>query len=77
MDQMPLWGQVLVGALLIVFSILSTYGRINPKVGAKVFSKIPESEIRTNKAHILSYTIIPIVVTIGYLVVFLNKYFIN
>ena len=65
-DQMPQWAQILVGVFLVVYSILSIYGRINPRVGKKVFSKIPEAEIRTNKGHIIGYTVIPVIVTIGY-----------
>ncbi len=66
-DQIPPWGQIAIAILLVLYSILSIYGRINTRVGAKVFSKIPESEIRTNKVHIVSYTIIPVIVTVGYL----------
>jgi heat shock protein HslJ len=46
---------------------MSIYGRINLRFGAKIFSKIHPHEIRTNQAHILSYTGIPLTVTIGYL----------
>lgn len=74
-DQMPLWGQIAVGAFLVIYSILSVYGRINPSLGRKVFSKIPESEIRTNKPHIMGYTVIPVLVTIGYLILLINKYY--
>jgi hypothetical protein len=50
------------------------YGRFNPGVGKKIFSKIPESEIRTNKIHILGYTVIPVIVTVGYFFLLFNKY---
>ncbi len=73
-DQMPLWGQVLVGIGLLVYSVLSIYGRMNPNFGKKIFSKIPAEEIRTNKIHIIGYTIIPVVVTIGYLILLGLKY---
>ncbi len=69
-----MWGQILIGLFLVVYSILSVYGRMNPSVGKKLFSKIPKSEIRTNKLHILSYTVVPIIVTLGYFVLLFNKY---
>ena len=66
-DQVPPWGQALIAVGLICFSLLSIYGRINTTFGAKIFSKIPEKDIRTNKAHITQYTVIPVMVTISYL----------
>ncbi len=74
LDGIPVWGQVLIGIFLVAYSVLSIYGRFNPSVGKKLFSKIPESEIRTNKIHILSYTVVPIFVTLGYFVLLFNKY---
>ncbi len=73
-EGLPPWGQVLLGLFLGAYSILSVYGRFNPGVGKKLFSKIPESEIRTNKIHILGYTVIPVIVTVGYFFLLFNKY---
>ncbi len=74
LDGIPVWGQILIGLFLVVYSILSVYGRMNPSVGRKLFSKIPESEIKTNKLHILSYTVVPVFVTLGYFILLFNKY---
>ncbi len=73
-EELPLWGQILLGLFLGAYSILSVYGRFNPGFGKKLFSKIPESEIRTNKIHILGYTVIPVIVTVGYFFLLFNKY---
>lgn len=73
-DALPVWGQFAIAAGLIIFSILSIYGRINVAVGAKVFSKIPADEIRSNIPHIIGYTVIPVIVTIGYLLLLTSKY---
>jgi len=72
-DQMPPWAQWLVAAGLVLFSIVSIYGRINVKFGAKVFSKVPAEEIRTNIPHIIGYTVIPVIVTVVYLWLFISK----
>lgn len=73
-DQIPPWGQFLIALFLLVFSILSLYGRYNTKVGSKVFSKIPADQIRSNWGHIIGYTIIPIIVTVGYFVLLAERY---
>lgn len=65
--SLPVWGQVLLGLALTAFSIASVYGRFNTRFGAKVFSKIPESEIRTNVFHIVWYTVIPALATVYFL----------
>ena len=65
-EDLPLWGKIALGSFFVIYSILSIYGRFNVKLGHKLFSRIPENEIRTNKTHILSYTIIPIIVTMTY-----------
>ena len=70
----PLWAQLLVGAALLAFSVASIYGRINPSFGVKVFSKVPEDQIRTNWVHIIGYTIVPVIVTIGYALVLYSKH---
>ena len=72
-DQMPPWAQILVGVFLVVYSILSIYGRIKPRFGKKIFSKIPEAEIRTNTGHIIGYTVIPVIVTAGYFFLLCNR----
>jgi hypothetical protein len=72
-DTMPYWAQILFGVLLIAVSIVMVYGRINTEFGKKIFTKIPESEIRTNIIHILEYTIIPILITILYFYLMLTN----
>ena len=74
LDSMPVWGQYALAAFLVVYSIVSIYGRINVNFGAKVFSKIPPNEIRTNQGHILAYTGIPLALTIGYLILLWAKH---
>ena len=71
---MPVWLQVAIAIGLVAYSFVSVYGRINLQFGAKAFSKIPESEIRENKAHIIQYTVIPLLVTVGYLGLLVTKY---
>jgi hypothetical protein len=68
LDSMPVWIQFALAAFLVVYCIVSVYGRFNVNFGAKVFSKIPPHEIRSNQGHILQYTGIPLAVTIGYLI---------
>ncbi len=74
LDGMPPWAQFALAGFLVLYAVVSIYGRINTKFGAKVFSKIPEREIRTNVSHIVSYTIVPVVVCIGYLVLLASKW---
>lgn len=64
---MPRPVQVLVAIGLVAYSLVSIYGRINPKFGARVFSRIPADRIRRDSVHIVRYTIIPVLVTVGYL----------
>ena len=73
----PLWAQLLVGVALLAFSLASIYGRFNPSFGAKVFSKIPEDQIQSNWAHIIGYTIIPVIVTIGYAFILYSKHMVE
>jgi len=73
LDQMPPWAQWLVGAGLVLFSIISIYGRINVNFGTKVFSKVPADQIRTNVPHIIGYTVLPCIVTVIYLYLFITK----
>ena len=70
----PLWAQLLVGVGLLAFSLASIYGRINTTFGVKVFSKVPEEEIRSNWIHIIGYTIVPVLVTVGYAGILYTKY---
>lgn len=73
LESIPVWGQILICLFLVGYSFVSIYGRINTKFGAKAFSRIPEDRIRKDKGHIFQYTIIPAVVTIGFLImVFLH-----
>ncbi len=74
LDSMPVWVQFAIAAVLILYSFVSVYGRINLQFGAKAFSRIDKSEIRENKVHIFQYTIVPLFVTIGYLALLLSKY---
>lgn len=67
LDAMPVPVRIAVALFLVAYSVVAIYGRINLEFGAKVFSTIPPEEIRTNIGHIFQYTIIPIIVTIGYL----------
>ena len=68
LDSMPLWVQVLIAAFLTVFSLISIYGRINLAFGKRVFSRIEPEEIRSNVGHIIEYTVVPVIVWIGFLV---------
>jgi len=74
LDSMPVWVQFAIAAGLIAYSFVSVYGRFNLQFGAKAFSNIAKNEIRENKAHIFQYTVIPLIVTIGYLVLLAVKY---
>jgi hypothetical protein len=67
-DALPPWAQIAVAVALVAFSLASIYGRINPKFGGKIFSRVPEEEIQTNVWHIVRYTLIPVIVTATYLV---------
>ena len=71
----PLWGQILLGVALLAYSVLSIYGRFNTTLGSKIFSKIPEEEIRTNWIHIIGYTIVPVIITVGYFLLLYSKHF--
>ena len=74
LDSMPGWAQVLLAIGLVAYSFVAIYGRINTEFGAKAFSKIPEDEVRTNIGHILQYTVIPVIVTVVYLLMLWTKY---
>ncbi len=67
-ETMPPWAQWAVGAFLLLFSIASVVGRFSPAIGAKVFSRIPPERLRKDVGHILAYTVVPLLVTVGYLV---------
>ena len=73
----PLWAQLLVGVALLAFSLASIYGRINPSFGVKVFSKVPEDQIRSNWIHIIGYTVVPVIVTIGYAFILYSKHMVE
>lgn len=72
-EGLPLWGQILLGLALLTFSAVSIYGRFDTRFGAKVFSKIPEEEIRTNTFHIIGYTVVPVLATIYVFVLLLSS----
>ncbi|MEM7501800.1 MAG: hypothetical protein AAF417_07135 [Pseudomonadota bacterium] len=74
LDSMPVWLQFAIAVGLVAYSFVSVYGRFNLQFGAKAFSKIPKNEIRKNKAHIVQYTVIPLLVTVGYLGLLITKY---
>ncbi|MCG8590327.1 MAG: hypothetical protein MJE66_13645 [Proteobacteria bacterium] len=68
-DNLPVWAQLAIAVALVAYSLVAIYGRIDLDFGAKAFSKIPRDQIRTNTAHIVQYTVVPLLVTIGYLVI--------
>lgn len=74
-DGLPPWGQILLGVALLAYSILSIYGRVNVSVGKKIFSKVPEDQIRSNWVHIIGYTVVPVIVTAGYYLLLYTKHF--
>ena len=53
-ETAPMWAQIAMGLFLVVISIGSIYGRINTKFGAKVFTKIPADQIRTERCVVLN-----------------------
>ena len=65
--DMPVWVQIGIAIFLTAYSLASIYGRLNPKFGKYIFSKIPPEQIQTNSGHIFQYTVIPCVVWLGYL----------
>ncbi len=74
LDSLPVWAQFTIGGALVLYSIISIYGRIDVRFGARVFSKIPPNEIRSNQSHVFQYTGFPLAVTIGYLILLWAKY---
>lgn len=58
---------------LVLFCLVSVYGRINLEFGSKMFSRIPPSEIRMNWEHIIRYTVTPLILTLGYLYLLLTN----
>lgn len=74
LDSFPVWLQFGIAIGLVAFSLVAVYGRIDVRFGAKVFSKIPPEEIQTNKSHIYQYTVVPVLVTLGYLALLAGKY---
>jgi len=65
-DKLPHWGRMIVALTLLLFSLLSLYGRLDLRVGSRLFKKIPDHEIRSNWSHIVLYTILPLVLTVFY-----------
>jgi len=65
-EQMPFWAQILVGALLVMMTVSSIYGRINVGFGNKIFSRASEETIRSDIGHIIQYTVIPVAATLVY-----------
>lgn len=74
LDSLPVAAQILIAVGLVAFSFVTIYGRINLNFGSKAFSKIPREEIRSNLGHIINYTVVPVIVTIGYLILLVEKY---
>lgn len=74
LDSIPVWAQILIAIGLVAYSIVAIYGRINLKFGTKAFSKIPSDQIRSNIPHIIQYTVVPMMVTIGYLAMLVAKH---
>lgn len=66
-DRMPMAVVAGVAIGLVVYSVVATYGRINLDFGAKVFSRVPRERLRSDVFHITRYTVIPVVVTLGFL----------
>ena len=73
MDKIPTWGHLLISVFLVAYTAASIYGRVNTQFGAKIFSHLPESDIRSNTGHIFQYTIVPLIVTIGYFILLMNR----
>lgn len=71
---LPVWAQVAIALFLVSFSVVTVYGRMNVDFGAKVFSRVPKEEIRTDKGHIFEYTVVPVIVTAGYLILLFARY---
>ncbi len=63
--SMVRWTLITLAALFILACLLL---RLNLDFGERVFRRLPREEIRTNKAHIVKYTVIPIVAAIGLLI---------
>lgn len=74
LDSLPEWARVGIAVVLVAYSFAAIYGRINLDFGARAFSKIPREEIRSNVAHIVSYTVIPVAATIVYLALLIGQY---
>jgi hypothetical protein len=74
MDEMPVWAQLVVAALLVLYAVASVYGRIDTRFGSKIFSRIPERELRTNMGHIFQYTVMPVIVCLGFLFVLIARH---
>lgn len=72
-EVMPLWGIIAIAAFLVAYTASSIYGRFNTRFGVKIFSKIPASEIQSNVSHIIQYTVIPTIVTVGFFVMLLAR----
>ncbi len=73
-DSMPIWLRVVVGLFLVGFSFASVYGRIDTRFGRSLFSRIPESEIRSDVGHILGYTVVPVLVTLGFAALVITRW---
>lgn len=75
LETIPVWGQILIAIFLVGFSIVSVYGRIDLGFGAKAFSRIPRHRLRSDVGHIVQYTVIPVITTIGFLVLLYLHHF--
>lgn len=72
-DQIPSMWQIVIAVALVLYSAASIYGRMNPTFGARIFSRVEPSAIRSDKGHIIAYTVIPAIVTVGYVLLLLSK----
>lgn len=71
-DKVPHWGQMIIALALLIFSLLSLYGRLDLRVGSRLFKKTPDHEIRTNVGHIIRYTIVPLILTVFYFILLVS-----
>lgn len=67
LGDMPPWVQFAIATFLTAYAIASVYGRFNVSFGKRIFSKIPQEEIQSNVGHIISYTVVPCIVWLGFL----------
>ena len=72
-DVLPGFIQILIAAFLVAFCAVSVYSRINTGFGARLFDRISKDSFNNGMPHVISYTVIPILVTLGYLLILMVK----